>query len=74
MNGGPQKGGRDQQYARFCPQKHRVCPVISINTKFVKGPILTTMHPFLSAFVPGFVQTERLLILVEAFPELPSRT
>ena len=37
-------------------------------------PILSTMHPFLSAFVPGFVQTERLLILVEAFPnDLPAR-
>ena len=37
--------------------KHAGLPVVPI--KFGKGPILSTMHPFLSILVPGFVRTGR---------------
>ena len=49
------KGGSTA--ARFCPQNR----YDHLSTKFGKGPIFSTVHPFLSTFfVPGFVQTKLL--------------
>ena len=43
--------------------KHLGMPGYIYSTKLGKWSILSIMHPFLSNFVPDFVQTERLLIL-----------
>ena len=44
--------------------KHLGMPGYIYSTKLEKWSILST-HPFLSNFVPDFVQTERLLILAK---------